>query len=54
MATLPSSSSKLEGAVIDALGVGAAQGRLILGSDTFFDRRAFDPDDISGYLARLP
>ena len=53
-ATLPSSSSKLEGAVTGALGVGAAQGRLILGKDTFFDRRAFDPDDIPGYLAGLP
>ena len=53
-ATLPSSSSKLEGAVTGALGVGAAQGRLILGSDTFFDHRAFDPEDIAGYLARLP
>ncbi len=53
-ATLPSSSSKLEGAVAGALGVGAAQGRLILGKDTFFDRRAFDPDDIPGYLAALP
>lgn len=52
-ATLPSSSSKLEGAVTDPLGVGAAQGRLILGSDTFFDRRAFDPEDIPGYLAGL-
>jgi ABC-type nitrate/sulfonate/bicarbonate transport system substrate-binding protein len=52
-ATLPSSSSKLEGAITGALGVGAAQGRLILGKDTFFDRRAFDPDDIPGYLAGL-
>ncbi len=53
-ATLPSSSSKLEGAITGALGVGAAQGRLILGSDTFFDGRAFDPEDIPGYLASLP
>ena len=52
-ATLPSSSSKLEGAITGALGVGAAQGRLILGSDTFFDGRAFDPEDIPGYLAGL-
>ena len=52
-ATLPSSSSKLEGAVTGVLGVGAAQGRLILGSDTFFDGRAFDPEDIPGYLAGL-
>jgi NitT/TauT family transport system ATP-binding protein len=53
-ATLPGASSKLEGAVTEALGVGAAQGRLILGSDTFFDRRAFDPEDVPGYLAALP
>lgn len=53
-ATLPGASSKLEGAVTDTLGVGAAQGRLILGSDTFFDRQAFDPDNIPGYLKRLP
>jgi len=53
-ATLPGASSKLEGAVSESLGVGAAQGRLILGSDTFFDRRAFDPEDIPGYLAASP
>ena len=53
-ATLPGASSKLEGSVTEALGVGAAQGRLILGSDTFFDGQAFDPDDIAGYLERLP
>ena len=52
-ATLPGASSKLEGAVTDALGVSTAQGRLILGSDTFFDRQSFDPDDIPGYLKRL-
>jgi len=53
-ATLPGASSKLEGAVTETLGVGAAQGRLILGSDTFFDRQAFDTDDIPSYLKRLP
>jgi len=53
-ATLPGASSKLEGAVTDALGVGAAQGRLILGSDAFFDGRSFDLEDIQGYLAGLP
>lgn len=52
-ATLPGASSKLEGAVTDALGVGAAQGRLVLGSDTFFDGRSFDPDQIPEYLASL-
>lgn len=53
-ATIPGASSKLEGAVSDALGVGSAQGRLVLGSDSFFDGRAFDPDDIPGYLGALP
>ncbi|MBX9896749.1 MAG: ABC transporter substrate-binding protein [Qipengyuania sp.] len=53
-ATLPGASSKLEGSVTNALGVGATQGRLILGSDRFFDGRAFDPDDIPAYLGALP
>jgi hypothetical protein len=30
------------------------QGRLMLGRDAFFDRRAFDPEDIAGYLTDLP
>jgi NitT/TauT family transport system ATP-binding protein len=54
-APLPSASSKLEGAIGDAaIGAGSTQGRLFLGSDPFFDHRAFDPDDIPGYLAALP
>lgn len=53
-ALLPSASSKLEGAIGgDSLGAGSTQGRLILGRDHFFDARAFDPDDIPGYLADL-
>jgi NitT/TauT family transport system ATP-binding protein len=52
-ATLPGASSKLEGAVLDSLGVGTAQGRLILGSDAFFDHRSFDPDAIPEYLHKL-
>jgi NitT/TauT family transport system ATP-binding protein len=53
-ATLPGASSKLEGTISDQVGVGAAQGRLILGADRFFDGRQFDPGDIPGYLAALP
>nr|WP_233150838.1 CmpA/NrtA family ABC transporter substrate-binding protein [Sphingomonas sp. BT553] len=54
-APLPGASSKLEGAIGGgAIGAGSTQGRLILGRDQFFDHRAFDPDDIPGYLAALP
>jgi two-component system, oxyanion-binding sensor len=41
---LPGASAKLEGAITDPLGVGTTQGRLILGSDQFFDKHSFDPD----------
>ncbi|MDR6145756.1 ABC-type nitrate/sulfonate/bicarbonate transport system substrate-binding protein [Sphingomonas sp. SORGH_AS870] len=53
-APLPGASSKLEGALVEPIGAGSTQGRLVLGSDRFFDGRAFDPDDIPGYLAGLP
>ncbi|MDR6788518.1 NitT/TauT family transport system ATP-binding protein [Sphingomonas sp. BE138] len=53
-APLPNASSKLEGALDAPIGAGSTQGRLLLGQDRFFDGRAFDPDDIAGYLARLP
>jgi ABC-type nitrate/sulfonate/bicarbonate transport system substrate-binding protein len=54
-APLPNASSKLEGAIgEESIGAGSTQGRLILGNDAFFDRRAFDPDDITGYLSSLP
>ena len=52
-ATLPGASSKMEGSIAAATGVGATQGRLILGSDRFFDGRAFDPDEIPAYLRGL-
>jgi NitT/TauT family transport system ATP-binding protein len=52
-APLPGASSKLEGGIGAPLGAGSTQGRLVLGSDRFFDGRAFDPDDIQGYLADL-
>ena len=53
-AVLPGASSKLEGAIGESLGAGSVQGRLMLGADRFFDGRAFDPDDIPGYLGGLP
>lgn len=48
---LPGASSKLEGGIVDGLGVGTTQGRLILGADRFFDARSFDPDALDAYLA---
>ncbi|MET4898591.1 CmpA/NrtA family ABC transporter substrate-binding protein [Sphingomonadaceae bacterium jetA1] len=53
-AVLPGASSKLEGALAEPIAAGSTQGRLLLGNDRFFDGRAFDPDDIPGYLAGLP
>jgi NitT/TauT family transport system ATP-binding protein len=41
---LPGASAKLEGGISNPLGVGTTQGRLILGSDGFFDGHSFDPD----------
>lgn len=52
-APLPGASSKLEGALDEPIGAGSTQGRLTLGSDRFFDGRAFDPDDIPGYLSQF-
>jgi NitT/TauT family transport system ATP-binding protein len=52
-APLPGASSKLEGGLGQPIGAGSVQGRLVLGSDRFFDGRAFDPDDIQAYLAEL-
>jgi NitT/TauT family transport system ATP-binding protein len=49
-AALPGASAKLEGAIRSPSGVGTTQGRLILGPDAFFDRRAFDPDDLQAYV----
>ncbi|AOH83832.1 nitrate transporter [Sphingomonas panacis] len=48
---LPGASSKLEGGIAEALGVGTTQGRLILGADRFFDARSFDPSELDAYLA---
>lgn len=53
-APLPGASSKIEGGLDAPIGAGSVQGRLTLGADRFFDARAFDPEDIAGYLASLP
>ncbi|MDE2042777.1 MAG: nitrate transporter, partial [Alphaproteobacteria bacterium] len=50
---LPGASAKLEGGISVPVGVGTVQGRLILGSDRFFDGRQFDPDAFDAYLAEL-
>ncbi|MDX2289195.1 MAG: CmpA/NrtA family ABC transporter substrate-binding protein [Hyphomicrobiaceae bacterium] len=51
--TMPAANSKLEGALTAETPVGSTSGRLVLGPDTFFDGRVFDPEDIVGYLASL-
>lgn len=47
---LPSANAKTEGALTHATPVGSATGRLVLGADSFFDGRVFDPDAIATYL----
>lgn len=51
---LPGASSKVEGSLAGPLAVGTQQGRMTLTSDRFFDDQVFDPEDLSGYLSRLP
>jgi NitT/TauT family transport system ATP-binding protein len=49
-AVLPGASLKVEGAIRTPLGAGSHGGRLVMGPDSFFDGRLFDPDDPFGYL----
>jgi two-component system, oxyanion-binding sensor len=49
---LPNASAKLEGGIADPLGVGTTQGRLILGSDSFFDGQSFDPEVFGNMLKK--
>lgn len=49
---LPSANSKVEGMLKTATPAGSTEGRLMLGPDTFFDGRVFDPDDVASYLGR--
>ena len=48
----PGASSKVEGGIGDPTAV-PRTGRLDLGDDRFFDGRAFDPDDLEGYIASV-
>ncbi len=50
---VPSSNSKLEGALDRPVAVASATGRLFLGPDLFFDGRLFDPDAIETYVAQV-
>jgi len=47
---LPGASAKLEGGINGPLGVGTTQGRLILGTDGFFDGQSFDPETYRALL----
>lgn len=51
---LPGASSKVEGSLAGPLAVGTQQGKMTLTTDRFFDGKVFDPEDLAGYLARLP
>ena len=50
---LPGASSKVEGSLARPTAVTAQQGSIILTENQFFDRRIFDPDDLSGYFDSL-
>lgn len=47
---LPGASSKVEGSLARPTAVTAQQGAMTLANNTFFDGRAFDPDDVEGYI----
>ena len=51
---LPGANSKVEGSLRRLTLVTAQQGTMSLADNNFFDGGIFDPDDIPGYLARLP
>jgi len=48
---LPGASSKVEGSLGQTTAVSAQQGTMVMGHNSFFDGRSFDPDDLPGYLA---
>ncbi len=50
-AVMPGASAKVEGAIRTPTGASTVSGRLILGPDSFFDGRNFDPDKPMDYLA---
>jgi two-component system, oxyanion-binding sensor len=47
---LPGASSKVEGSLAKPTAVTAQQGAMTLATNSFFDGRTFDPDDLEGYL----
>jgi two-component system, oxyanion-binding sensor len=49
---LPGASSKVEGSLGMPTAVGTQQGSMTLTDNRFFDGQNFDPQDISGYIAR--
>ena len=51
---LPGANSKVEGSLARPTAVGTQAGGMTLGENTFFDGVSFDPDDMPGYLERLP
>ncbi|NBC36658.1 ABC transporter substrate-binding protein [Novosphingobium sp. FSY-8] len=51
-ASLPAASSKVEGSVQKPTPVAATQGSITLHSNSFFDGRIFDPDNLSAYIAQ--
>ncbi|MCB2077737.1 MAG: ABC transporter substrate-binding protein [Novosphingobium sp.] len=51
---LPGASSKVEGSLSGPVAVGMQQGSMTMTNNRFFDGITFDPDDLEGYLKRLP
>jgi ABC-type nitrate/sulfonate/bicarbonate transport system substrate-binding protein len=49
-APLPGASSKVEGSLLGPMTVGTQQGLITLGSNTYFDGRFFDPDQMYEYI----
>ncbi|MEM7701144.1 MAG: CmpA/NrtA family ABC transporter substrate-binding protein [Pseudomonadota bacterium] len=48
---LPTSSSKVEGSVSEALHASTHNGTILLENNTFFDGKSFDPDALEAYIA---
>jgi len=48
---LPTSSSKVEGSVSEALHAFTQNGTILLENNTFFDGKSFDPDTLEAYIA---
>lgn len=49
-ASVPTASSKVEGALTTSMPAGSTGGDLLLGPDGFFDNSVFDPDCLEAYL----